>query len=384
MRNIPYGRQQITQEDIDEVVKTLKSEFITQGPKVKEFEEKFADFIGSKYAVAVSSGTAALHLSTIALGVNKKTKVICSPLTFVASSNSVIYSGGTVDFCDIDSKNLLMDIKLLEKKLESSPIGTYDGIIAVDFAGAAVKMDAFRRLSDKYNLWILEDSCHAPGAFFIDKENKKQMCGNGKYADLAIFSFHPVKHITCGEGGMITTNNKFLYQKILKLRSHGIVRDDFKNKIKNPGWYYEMQLLGYNYRLSDISCSLGISQLKRLDKNLLKRREIAEIYDSYFKAIDQISIPSFDYKISHAYHLYVIMINERDKLYNILREKGINVQLHYIPVHLQPYYKNLGFKKGHFPEVEKYYQKGLSLPIFPGLKKADQKFIIETILKFIK
>tara|TARA_B100000287_G_C20622682_1_gene776555 strand:- start:93 stop:1247 length:1155 start_codon:yes stop_codon:yes gene_type:complete len=384
MRNIPYGRQQITQEDIDEVVKTLKSEFITQGPKVKEFEEKFADFIGSKYAVAVSSGTAALHLSTIALGVNKKTKVICSPLTFVASSNSVIYSGGTIDFCDIDSKNLLMDIKLLEKKLESSPIGTYDGIIAVDFAGAAVKMDAFRRLSDKYNLWILEDSCHAPGAFFIDKENKKQMCGNGKYADLAIFSFHPVKHITCGEGGMITTNNKFLYQKILKLRSHGIVRDDFKNKIKNPGWYYEMQLLGYNYRLSDISCSLGISQLKRLDKNLLKRREIAEIYDSYFKAIDQISIPSFDYKISHAYHLYVIMINERDKLYNILREKGINVQLHYIPVHLQPYYKNLGFKKGHFPEVEKYYQKGLSLPIFPGLKKADQKFIIETILKFIK
>ena len=183
---------------------------------------------------------------------------------------------------------------------------------------------------------------------------------------------------------MITTNNKFLYQKILKLRSHGIVRDDFKNKIKNPGWYYEMQLLGYNYRLSDISCSLGISQLKRLDKNLLKRREIAEIYDSYFKAIDQISIPSFDYKISHAYHLYVIMINQRDKLYNILREKGINVQLHYIPVHLQPYYKNLGFKKGHFPEVEKYYQKGLSLPIFPGLKKADQKFIIETILKFIK
>ena len=382
MFKIPYGRHSVIQEDIDAVVNTLKSDFLTQGPKVEEFESKFAQYIGSKYAVAVANGTAALHLSILALGLENGKKVITSPLTFVASANAVLYGGGEVDFCDIDPETLLLDIDLVREKLASSLKGTYCGIIPVDFAGAPVQMDAFRTLADEYGLWLLEDSCHAPGGYFYDSLNHKQKCGNGSFADLAIFSFHPVKHIASGEGGMITTNNKELYQKLLTLRSHGIVKEFDNSKEEKPGWYYEMQHLGFNYRLSDIACSLGISQLKRIDENLKRRKEIAQRYDQAFTN-KKLTLPLFENKISHAYHLYVIQVKNRNGLYDHLKLKGIFAQVHYIPVHLQPYYSKLGFNEGDYPKVENYYKKCLSLPIFPGLSEEEQEFVINEVLNYI-
>ena len=382
MLNIPYGRHSVTQEDIDTVVSTLKSNFLTQGPKVKEFETKFSDLFNSKYAVAVANGTAALHLSVLALGLEKGSRVITSPLTFVASANAVLYAGGEVDFCDINPKTLLLDIDLVREKLAAAPKGTYSGIIPVDFAGAPIQMEAFKALADEYGLWILEDSCHAPGGYFYDASNQKQKCGNGSFADLAIFSFHPVKHIASGEGGMITTNNKELYQKLLTLRSHGIVKEFDNSKEEKPGWYYEMQHLGFNYRLSDIACSLGISQLKRIDENLKRRKEIAQRYDQAFTN-KKLSLPFFENKISHAYHLYIIQVEDRNGLYDHLKLKGIFAQVHYIPVHLQPYYSKLGFNEGDYPQVENYYKKCLSLPIFPGLSEEEQEFVINEVLNYI-
>jgi UDP-4-amino-4,6-dideoxy-N-acetyl-beta-L-altrosamine transaminase len=382
MNIIPYGKQHISEQDIDAVVNTLKSDFLTQGPKVEEFEIKFAHYIGSKYAVAVANGTAALHLSVLALGLEKGKKVITSPLTFVASANAVLYGGGEVDFCDIDPETLLLDIDLVREKLASSPKGTYCGIIPVDFAGAPVQMDAFRTLADEYGLWLLEDSCHAPGGYFYDSLNHKQKCGNGSFADLAIFSFHPVKHIASGEGGMITTNNKELYQKLSTLRSHGIVKEFDNSKEEKPGWYYEMQHLGFNYRLSDIACSLGISQLKRINQNLEKRKEIAQRYDEAF-ANKKVTLPIFKNKITHAYHLYVIQIENRNGLYNYLKSKGVFAQVHYIPVHLHPFYNKLGFNEGDYPNVESYYKKCLSLPIFPELRIKEVDYVISQILSFL-
>ena len=382
MNIIPYGKQHISEQDIDAVVNTLKSDFLTQGPKVEEFEIKFAHYIGSKYAVAVANGTAALHLSVLALGLEKGKKVITSPLTFVASANAVLYGGGEVDFCDIDPETLLLDIDLVREKLASSLKGTYCGIIPVDFAGAPVQMDAFRTLADEYGLWLLEDSCHAPGGYFYDSLNHKQKCGNGSFADLAIFSFHPVKHIASGEGGVITTNNKELYQKLLTLRSHGIVKEFDNSKEEKPGWYYEMQHLGFNYRLSDIACSLGISQLKRINQNLEKRKEIAQRYDEAF-ANKKVTLPIFKNKITHAYHLYVIQIENRNGLYNYLKSKGVFAQVHYIPVHLHPFYNKLGFNEGDYPNVESYYKKCLSLPIFPELRIKEVDYVISQILSFL-
>ena len=334
-KGIPYGKQNITQKDIEAVVKTLKSDFLTQGPKVEEFEKKFADYIGSEYAVAVSNGTAALHLSVLALGLEKGKKVITTPLTFIATANAVLHAGGEVDFCDIDPKTLLLDIDLVKKKLDLAPKGTYSGIIPVDFAGAPVQMDAFKKLADEYNLWILEDSCHAPGGYFYDSFDIRHNCGNGNFADLAIFSFHPVKHIACGEGGMITTNDKESYEKLIQLRSHGITKQADRLIENHGGWYYEMQSLGFNYRLNDLSCALGISQLKRAKENLFKRKAIAKIYNNNFEKISWIK--TLKTSPGHAYHLYIIIVKNRKKLYNFLRERGILTQIHYIPVHMQPY-----------------------------------------------
>ena len=380
MKSIPYGRQEITESDIEAVVATLRSDFLTQGPQVAAFEEAFASYIGSKYAIAVANGTAALHLSALALGVGKGKRVITSPLTFAASANCVLYCGGSVEFCDIDPQTLLLDIEQVRKKLEAAPVGTYAGIIPVDFAGAAIDMEAFRALADDFGLFLLEDSCHAPGGYFTDSKGKKQNCGNGVFADAAIFSFHPVKHIACGEGGMITTNNELLYKQLLKLRSHGIVRKNIIGDNVAEGWYYEMQNLGYNYRLSDINSSLGVSQLKRAKKNLLKRKNIAKKYETAFKNNEHIKIIPF--LEGHAYHLYVIQTNKRKELYNYLKLSNILTQVHYIPIHLHPYYKQLGWKKNQFPVAENYYDSCLSLPIYPSLSKRDQEYVIQRILKF--
>jgi hypothetical protein len=380
--SIPYGHQQITEADIKAVVAVLKSEYLTQGPRIDAFEKVFANYIGSKYAVAVANGTAALHLSAIALGVVPGKRVISSPLTFAASTNCVLYCGGTIEFCDIDPQTLLLDINLVRKKLESSPKDTYAGIIPVDFAGAAVDMEAFRLLADEFNLFLLEDSCHAPGGYFIDSKGKKQNCGNCAFADAAIFSFHPVKHIACGEGGMITTNDQKFYKKLLRLRTHGITKDPKELNRNDGGWYYEMQDLGYNYRLSDISAALGISQLERADKNLAIRRDIATNYSKSFKSFNGVQFMNNNHN-GHAFHLAVIKSENRDELYEYLKENQIYTQVHYIPVHLHPYYqRKYGFQIGDFPNAEEYYKKGLSLPIYPDLTHEENLFVIDKVKSF--
>jgi UDP-4-amino-4,6-dideoxy-N-acetyl-beta-L-altrosamine transaminase len=392
---IPYGKQNITQEDINAVVEVLKSDYLTQGPKIQEFEKEFAKYVGSKYAVAVSNGTAALHLCNIALGVKKGDKVITTPITFAASANSVLYCEGEVIFSDIDPDTYLLDINKVRELLEKSPKGTYKGIIPVDFAGRPVNLSEFRKLADEYELWIIEDSCHAPGGFFKDSLGEEQNCGNGQFADLAIFSFHPVKHIATGEGGMITTNREDLYKKLLTLRTHGITKNEneFLNStvlangnndqsLNYPGWYMEMQNLGFNYRLTDFQAALGLSQLTRADKGLTKRKSIALNYYKAFKDKSFIKGQS-GYLDGHAYHLYVIEVEKRLELYNFLKENNIFAQIHYIPCHLMPYYKNKGWKDGDFPISENYYKHCISLPIFPDLTKKDQIFVINKVLEFI-
>lgn len=394
IKPIPYGRQNITEEDIQAVITTLQSDFLTQGPAISEFEDAFAKYIGCKYAVAVANGTAALHLSALALDVNEETNVITTPITFAASANCVRYCGGNVFFADIDPVTYTLDINNVEQLILSKPKGFFKGIIPVDFAGYAINLEAFRQLADEHNLWIIEDACHAPGGYFTDSKNKKHFCGNGNFAELAIFSFHPVKHIACGEGGMITTNDEVLYKQLLMLRTHGIVKskDAYVNTmsfaaaqsdaVEYPGWYMEMQTLGYNYRLTDFQASLGISQLKRADAGLKRRREIAGNYKNAFEGKQFIKGQS-GVVTGHAYHLYIIEVGDRLGLYNYLREHKIFAQIHYIPCHLMPYYRNMGWKEGDFPIAEKYYEQCLSLPMFPTLGDEEQSFVIEKVIEFL-
>jgi UDP-4-amino-4,6-dideoxy-N-acetyl-beta-L-altrosamine transaminase len=394
MKRIPYGKQHITEEDIEAVVETLKSDFLTQGPKIEEFERAFAQYIGVKYAVAVSNGTAALHLSTLAVNVKPGQKVITTPITFAASANCVKYCGGDIVFCDIDPKTYLLDIQKVRELLESSPRGTFAGIIPVDLAGLAVNLEAFRKLANEYKLWIIEDACHAPGGFFKDNSGVIQRCGNGNFADLAVFSFHPVKHIAAGEGGMITTNDRVLYEKLLMLRTHGITRDtklfrimspfaaSSASAIDYPGWYMEMQALGFNYRLTDFQAALGLSQLKKADLGLIRRRQIALRYSEAFETQAKV-LGHSGFVPGHAYHLYIIQVEDRLGLYNHLRQHNIFAQVHYIPVHLMPYYRELGYREGDYAFSEDYYRTCISLPMFPSLTDEEQEYVIEKILNFL-
>jgi hypothetical protein len=395
---IPYGRQHITDEDIQAVADVLRSDYLTQGPKVAEFETAFADYIGCRFSVAVSSGTAALHLCTLSLGVKNGQKVITTPITFAASANCVLYAGGDVIFADIDPETYLLDIKKVKELLGKSPKGTYTGIIPVDFSGRPVDLEIFRKIADEYSLWILEDACHAPGGFFIDSKGNNHRCGDASNADLAIFSFHPVKHIATGEGGMITTNDEELYKKLIMLRTHGIIKETglFQNSTEfangdiisdqnnnkqhktYPGWYYEMQELGFNYRLTDFQAALGISQLKRANEALERRKGIALKYDQAFKGKHFIKGQS-GYINGHGYHLYIIEVTNRGGLYSYLRKFNIFAQIHYIPVHLQPYYRQFGWKEGDLPHAENYYRNCISLPMFPSLTDEDQHFVIDKI-----
>jgi UDP-4-amino-4,6-dideoxy-N-acetyl-beta-L-altrosamine transaminase len=390
---IPYGKQSISQGDIEAVSNVLKGDFLTQGPTILEFEKKFSAYIGCKYAVAVSNGTAALHLSTIALGVRNGDKVITTPITFAASANCIRYCDGEVVFSDIDPETYLIDLVKVEELLIKHPKGTYKGIIPVDFAGRAVNLEKLRELADKYGLWIIEDACHAPGGYFIDSKKIKQYCGNGEYADLAIFSFHPVKHIATGEGGMITTNDENMYKKLLELRTHGITKDssnfingnDFANGIEDedsyPGWYMEMQTLGFNYRFTDFQAALGTSQLQRANEGLSRRRQIAKKYNEAFS--EKVYIKGQSGVIDgHAYHLYVIEVENRIGLYNYLKQNSIFAQVHYIPCHLMPYYRKFGWKEGDMPDSEKYYKSCLSIPMFPSMTDEDINIVIMTINKF--
>jgi UDP-4-amino-4,6-dideoxy-N-acetyl-beta-L-altrosamine transaminase len=389
-KSIPYGRQYISEDDIQAVVETLQSDFLTQGPQVAEFERAFAEYVGVNYAVAVSNGTAALHLCALALNVSEESRVITTPITFVASANCIRYCGGSIEFADIDPETALLDLEKVKEMVESKPKGYYAGIIPVDFTGNPVNLEEFKRFADEHGLWIIEDACHAPGGYFFDSNGEKQLCGNGRYADLAIFSFHPVKHIATGEGGMITTNDEKLYQKLLKLRTHGITKDPNLMEENHGGWYMEMQELGYNYRIPDMLCALGISQLQRAETGMARRKDLAKVYDDAFAEVEGIktlltnSSAVRDKETGHAYHLYVIRVENRKGLYDFLRENGVFAQVHYIPAHTMPYYRNLGYAKGDFPASEHYYDECLSLPMYPTLTQEEQKFVIEKVLAYIR
>lgn len=379
---IPYGRQDINKEDIDSVLNVLKSDFLTQGPVVPIFEEKIRSFCGSKYAIATNSATSSLHSACFALGVTKGDIVWTSANTFAASANCAIYCGAKIDFIDIDPNTYNLCTNKLESKLiQAKKDKTLPKVvIPVHLTGQSCDMKKIYELSQIYNFKIIEDASHSIGARYHDTN-----VGSCEYSDITVFSFHPVKIITTGEGGMATTNKKSLAKKLDLFRTHGITRDAslMKNQIDGP-WYYEQINLGYNYRMTEIEAALGISQLKRLDSIVKKRHEVAKIYNK--KLIDlPLKLPYQDPNCISSYHLYVIRL----KLNNIkishkdffisMRSKGILINLHYIPVYFHPFYQNLGFKKGYCEEAEKYYSDAVSIPIFPTLTKNEQQKVIDTI-----
>ena len=379
MNKIPYGRQNIDQNDIDAVVSTLQSDYLTQGPKVREFESKFAKYVGANYAVAVNNATSGLHLSVLALNLSKGDRVITTPITFAASANCIRYAGAEVWFADIDPDTYLLDINFVKELIESKPKGFFKGIIAVDFAGLPLNMEEFRVLADMHNLWIIEDACHAPGGYFIDSKSEKNFCGNGNFADIGVFSFHPVKHIACGEGGMLTTNSKELYEKLLLIRTHGITKENMGENHGN--WYYEMKELGFNYRLTDFQSALGITQLAKNEKGVERRNEISLIYKKAFQGkIKFQDLPNDRY---NAHHLFIIEVENRKELYDFLHSNGILAQIHYVPVHTMPYYKKIGYLDADLKHAEKYYSRCISLPMYPTLSDKEQDFVIDHVNQFI-
>ena len=379
MNPIPYGRQDIDQDDIEAVISTLQSDYLTQGPKVKEFETKFADYVGSSYAVAVNNATSGLHLSVLALNLKKGDRVITTPITFAASANCIRFVGGEVWFADINPDTYLLDINSVKELIESKPKGFFKGIIPVDFAGLPVNMQEFRELADAHDLWIIEDACHAPGGVFTDSKNQKNFCGNGNYSDIGVFSFHPVKHIACGEGGMVTTNSKELYEKLILLRTHGITKETMGEN--HGGWYYEMIELGFNYRLTDFQSALGITQLAKNKKGVERRNEISSAYKKAFEG--EIKFQSLPKNSYNAHHLFIIEVENRKELYDYLKLNNIFSQIHYIPVHLLPYYKNIGYEGANLIHSENYYANCISLPMYPSLTSDEQNFVIGKVLKFI-
>lgn len=381
-KKIPYGKQNITKADIKAVTDVLNSDFITQGPCVPKFETEITALTGSKYASAVNSATSALHLGCKALGINRNSLVWTSTNSFVASANAAIYCGAKIDFVDIDSSTFNISVLELKNKLEHAKKngGLPDLVIPVHLTGNSCDMKEIGKLSKKYGFKVLEDASHCIGG---DYKNKK--IGSCKYSNACVFSFHPVKIITTGEGGAITTNNKSLDKKIKLLRSHGIERDKKKFKSSDSlDWYYEQQDLGFNYRMTEIQASLGLSQLKRIKKIIRKRNQIARYYDKHLN-IEGISKPDLELFKGSSFHLYVIRIKKlRDNLRKHLLTKGIICNLHYFPIHLQPFYKDLGFRKKMYPKAEEYADEALSIPIYPELKDAEIDKIILEIESFYK
>jgi len=394
---IPYGKHYVDEDDIEAVVDVLRNGMLTQGPKVSEFENKVASYVGAKYAVAVSSGTAALHLACMALELGKGDEVITSPNTFVATSNSILYVGAKPVFVDIDEQTLNIDIEKLEQVITASK--NIKAIFPVHFAGLPCDMERIKQLADKHNLLIVEDAAHALGAFY----NNGSRVGNCQYSDITTFSFHPVKGIAAGEGGMITTNSKQIYLQLLTLRSHGITKGNFefpgiseaddtlvnKKEALEDGrlkrWYYEMQNLGYNYRVTDIQCALAVSQMGKVDLFLNRRRQIAKRYDKAFKVLANITSLQVHGRNQSSHHIYVVSVDfdkiglSRHQFMQQLSERGIGSQVHYIPVLMQPYYQTLGYKINNYPVTKKYYQNTLSIPLYYGLSDGEQKMVINTI-----
>lgn len=379
---ISYGHQYISDEDIAAVVDALKSDYLTQGPKIKEFEEKFAAYCGAKHDVLVSNGTAGLHLCALAIGIKPGDKIITTPNTFVASANGFRYCGAEIVFADINPDNYLLDLDKVEEILKASPKGTYKAVVPVDFAGYPIDGERLRRLADEYGFYIIEDACHAPGGTFTDSHGITHKVGDCAFADMTVFSYHPVKHIATGEGGSVTTNNKELFDKLSLYRTHGITKSSDRLTKCDGGWYYEMQELGYNYRITDFQAALGISQLARLDWSIGRRHEIADRYKEAFARCPHIQTPKVAENVKHAFHLYVIKVDRRKELYDYLRSKGIFAQVLYIPAHTMPYYQKLGWKKGDLPVAEEYYEHCLALPMYPTLTEEEQEYVIDNVLEF--
>lgn len=376
---LPYGQQYIDNEDIESVIEVLKSEYLTTGPKVKEFEQKITDYVGAKYGVAVSNGTAALHAACFAAGIKEGDEVIVSPITFAASSNCILYQGGKPVFTDIDPVTYNIDPNDIERKITNRT----KAIIPVDFTGQPVDIDKINKIADKYNLVVIQDAAHSLGAEYKEKKI-------GSLSDMTTFSFHPVKHITTGEGGVITTNDKNSYEKLRLFRTHGIIRDKDLLTNKNEGlWYYEQLDLGFNYRITDIQCALGLSQLNKLDNFIKKRRQLVDKYNNLVSEIDGVIIPyEADYSNS-SWHIYVIRL-ELDKLkvgrkeiFNALRAENIGVNVHYLPVYYHPYYKKLGYRKGLCPNAEILYETIITLPLFPKMENEDVLDVVKSLEKVI-
>lgn len=382
-KKIPYGKQQISAEDIKEVKKVLQSDFLTQGPFVSIFEQDINHYCKSKYAVACNSATSALHIACLSLGLSKDDYLWTSPISFVASANCALYCGAKVDFVDINPSTYNLSVLNLEDKLIiAKKAGKLPKIlVAVHMCGLPCDMKKIRLLSVKYGFKVIEDASHAFGA-----EYNNSKIGSCKYSDITVFSFHPVKIITTGEGGIATTNNKALHTIMTKLRTHGVSNN--KNEMlkmpKHEIWNYQQLLLGFNYRMNDIEAALGSSQLKKIDQFLLKRNEIASLYEeSFFSLPIETQLINDNFKSS--YHLYVIRINTKNKktsqrkIFKNLIDHGVGVNLHYIPIYLQPFYRDMGFQRGYCPEAEKYFQEAISLPIYPKLSKFDQKKVIKIL-----
>ena len=388
MNFIPYGRQNITDKDIDAVVNVLKSDFLTQGPKVPEFEQAIIDQCDVKYALAMNSATSALHAACLALDVGKGDIVWTTPITFVASANCALYCGATIDFVDIDSQTYNLSVQCLKQKLEVAKKQDKlpKVVIPVHLCGQPCDMATIYKLSQEYGFSVIEDASHAIGGSYQSKP-----IGNCQYSDITIFSFHPVKIITTAEGGVATTNNKDLAQKMDLLRSHGITRDTelMTNEPDGP-WYYQQIDLGFNYRMTEMQAALGVSQIERLQSITDRRHEIAKRYNEKLANLS-VTVP---FQIEESYsglHLYVIRLKLDDikvthlEVFNALREANIGVNLHYIPVHLQPYYqKHFGFKIGDFPEAEQYYKEAISLPLYPDLTEEQQDYIVKTLKDILK
>ena len=379
---INYGRQYIDSDDVKAVLRVLKSDWLTQGPQIQKFENSLKAYFNSNYCTVLSSGTAALHLAVLTLGWNKEDIVITTPISFLATSNCILYCGATPSFVDIESKYFTIDVEKLEQKIKlfKKREKKIVGIIATDYAGHPCDWKSLRKIADRYGLKLINDNCHALGAQ-IDNDKGYAI----KYADLVTHSYHPVKNITTGEGGSILTNNKYLDKKIKSLRSHGVDQNT-----KNL-WFYEMKDLGFNYRISDIQCTLGITQLKKINKFLKRRNEVAKMYNKAFSNDMRFKIPDMKKNYTHAYHLYPLQINfdilkiSKKILFKKMREKKINLQVHYIPTHIQPYYKkNFNFKIGDFPIAEKFYNREVSLPIYFSLKDKEIKTVIKYLKKFCK
>lgn len=367
---IPYGRQTIEEDDIQAVVDVLRSDYLTTGPKIAEFEKMVADYVGAKYAVAISNGTSALHAACFAAGIQPGDEVITTPLTFAASSNCVLYCGGTPVFADVDLKTYNIDPEDIRRKITNKT----KAIIAVHLAGQPCDMDEIHKIAKEHDLLVIEDGAHALGSVYKGKKV-------GTLSDMTTFSFHPVKPITTGEGGMIVTDNEEFYQKMMLFRSHGITRDENLMTRNDGSWFYQQLDLGYNYRITDIQCALGCSQMRKLDRFLARRKEIVTRYNEAFADCENIIIPYQLPETESGWHLYIVQVKncDRRKVFEALREHGIAVNVHYIPVYLHPYYQEHGYKDVHCRNAEEVYSHIISLPLYPTLMVEEQEYVIETL-----